>query len=204
VHLSAADAEKIDLSRFDESDLLQHMMKILFGCRIYCMFCGKEHASFAVSQIKFRHYPCTFKYAGLAGHPNVCIDNICDKSHRLTVHNSHARTTNKFLRFLINENDPVCLGAAIKCFMPKLAPNQTRMYCRLATQEYIEATYQCHGNSTSLFYANTPLGANKLKELMAKGAEITGISKNCRPHSLCAVGVTKLANDSTIRLELKI
>jgi hypothetical protein len=198
VHLSAADAEKIDLSRFDESDPLQHMMKILFGCGIYCMFRGKEHASFAVSQIKFGHYPCTFEHAGLAGHPNVSIDNICDKSHRLTVHNSHARTTNEFLRFPINENDPACLGAAIKRFMPKLAPNQTRMYCRPATQEYIEATYRRHGNATSLFYANTPLGANKLRELMSKGAEILGISKNFRPHSLRAVGVTKLANDSAI------
>jgi hypothetical protein len=174
------------------------MMKILFRCGIYCMFCRKEHASFAVSQIKVGHYQCTFEHAGLAGHPNICIDNICDKSHRLTVHNSHAMTTNKFLHFPINENDLACLGAAIKRFMPKLAPNQTRMYCRPATQEYIEATYRHHGNSTSLFYANTLLGANKLRELMAKGAEILGISKNFRPHSLRAVGVTILANDSTI------
>jgi hypothetical protein len=113
------------------------MMKILFRCGIYCMLHRKEHASFTVSQIKFRHYPCMFEHAKLAGHPNICIDNICNKSHRLTIHNSHAKTTNEFLHFLINKNDLACLGAAIKRFMPKLAPNQTRMYCHPATREYM-------------------------------------------------------------------
>jgi hypothetical protein len=50
-----------------------------------------------------------------------------------------------------------------------------------------EATYQHHGNAASLFYANTLLRAKKLRELMAKGAEILGISKTFMPHSLCAV-----------------
>jgi hypothetical protein len=49
-----------------------------------------------------------------------------------------------------------------------------------------------------VFYANSPLGLNKIKELMAMGAAILGISKNFRAHSLRAVGVTKLANDSSI------
>jgi hypothetical protein len=40
VHLSAEDAEKIDLSKFNEDDPNQHMMKVMFGCGVYCMFRG--------------------------------------------------------------------------------------------------------------------------------------------------------------------
>jgi hypothetical protein len=39
---------------------------------------------------------------------------------------------------------------------------------------------------------------NNIKILMARGVEILGITKNFRPHSLCAVGVTLLANNSNI------
>jgi hypothetical protein len=39
---------------------------------------------------------------------------------------------------------------------------------------------------------------NSIKTLMARGAEILGITKNFRPHSLRAVGVTLLANNSNI------
>jgi hypothetical protein len=39
---------------------------------------------------------------------------------------------------------------------------------------------------------------NKLKELMVQGAKILGIKPNFKPHALRAVGVTKLANDSSI------
>jgi hypothetical protein len=45
-------------------------MKIMFGCGIYCMFHGKEHAAaFNVNQVKFGYYPRTFEFLNLAGHP---------------------------------------------------------------------------------------------------------------------------------------
>jgi hypothetical protein len=50
------------------------------------------------------------------------------------------------------------------------------------------------------FYPNLPLGVNKIKELMAAGAKILGLPDSFRPHSLHAVGVTKLANDSSISI----
>jgi hypothetical protein len=82
--------------------------------------------------------------------------------------------------------------------MEKLSPGQVRMYCRVASAEYIESNFRRHGHLTSMFYANTPLGINKLKDLMAQGAKIMGIPPNFRLHALRAVGVTKLANDSSI------
>jgi hypothetical protein len=41
---------------------------------------------------------------------------------------------------------------------------------------------------------------NKIKELMAAGAKILGLPDTFRHHSLHAVGVTKLANDSSISI----
>ncbi len=184
MHLSASDAEKIDLSKFDESDPYQHMMKILFGCGIYCMFRGKEHAAFNTSQVKFGNYPRSFEYPNLAGHPFVSIDNLLDKTHRLTVNNNYARSTSEFLRFPILPDSPSDFGASLQRFMSKLAPNQTRMYCRVASLEYIETNFRRFGNLTSIFYPNTPLGMNKLKEIMVQGARILGIPPNFKPHAL--------------------
>jgi hypothetical protein len=194
VHLSAEDADKIDLSMFDEKHPYQHMMKIMYGCGVFCMFRGREHANFLVSQVKFGHYPRTFEHAALAGHPYVAISNLTDKTHILTVNNSYARGTSEVLRFPINEDDPADFGGALQRYMNKLSPGQLRMYCRLASDQFIAATYRRHGNSTSIFHPNLPLGINKVKELICQGADILGIPRNFRPHSLRAVGVTKLAN----------
>lgn len=173
-------------------------MKIMFGCGVFCMFRGREHVSFVITQVKFGNYPRSFAHAALAGFPYVAIANLLDKTHRLTVNNSYARDTTDFLRFPINEDDPSDFGGSLKRFVQKLGPGQVRMYCRPASEEYINSNYRRHGNMTSVFYANSPLGLNKIKELMAMGAAILGISKNFRAHSLRAVGVTKLANDSSI------
>jgi hypothetical protein len=174
------------------------MMKIMFGCGVFCMFRGREHVSFVIAQVKFGNYPHSFARAALAGFLFVAIANLLDKIHQLMVNNSYARDTTDFLCFLINENDPSDFGGSLKRFVQKLGPGQVRMYCQLASEEYINSNYQHHSNMTSVFYANSPLGLNKIKELMAMGAVILGISNNFRAHSLRAVGVTKLANDSSI------
>jgi hypothetical protein len=179
---------------FDEKHPYQHMMKIMYGCGVFCMFRGREHANFLVSQVKFGHYPRTFEHAALAGHPYVSISNLTDKTHMLTVNNSYARGTSEVLRFPINEDDPADFGGALQRYMKKLSPGQLRMYCRLASDQFIAATYRRHGNSSAIFHPNLPLGINKVKELICQGADILGIPRNFRPHSLRAVGVTKLAN----------
>ncbi len=198
-HLSAADAERIDLARFDEQDPWQHMMKMMFGCGTLCMFRSKEHAFFMVHQVKFGHYPHLFEHPGLAGHPYVTIDNLTDKSHQVSVNNNHARQCSEFLRFPINPSDPGDFGACVQRYMNKLSPGQTRMYCKPASEAYIESTYRRHGNTNSIFYPQTPLGVNKITALMVEGARILGIAhENFRPHALRAVGITNLANDSAV------
>jgi hypothetical protein len=197
--LSVTDTEQIDLSIFDEADPWHHMMKIMFGCGIYCMFWSKEHAYFNVNQVKLGHYPQMFEYPGLAGQPYMLINNLTDKPHRITVNNNHVHQTSKFLHFSINQDDPANWGASTDRYMAKLAPGQTRMYCKPDTEAYINSTYWCHGNNSSIFYPNTPLGINKITALMVEGARILGIlHNNLFLHILCAVGITNLANNSSI------
>jgi hypothetical protein len=174
------------------------MMKVMFGCGVYCMFRGQEHASFCVNQIKFGHYPCSFEHAQLAGHPYVSISNLTDKTHQITVNNSYSRDTTDSLRFPINQSDPADFSASLQRLLEKLGPGQVRVYCRPVSAEYIACTYRRHGNTKSLYYPKSPLGMNSIRNLMASGAAILGISPNFRPHSLRAVGVTKLANNSSI------
>jgi hypothetical protein len=152
VHLSAADADRIDLSLFNEEDLLQHMMKLIFGFRINCMLCGNKHATLLVAQVIFGSYPCTFEYPALAGHPYAALDNLIDKICKVTVHNNYARCPLEFLRIPINETDPACLGVSVKRYMKKIAPDQVCLYCCVVTPEYTpQSNYHCHGNTTSIF-----------------------------------------------------
>jgi hypothetical protein len=166
VHLSAEDADKIDLSMFNEKHPYQHMMKIMYGCRVFCMFHGRKHTNFLVNQVKFGHYPHTFEHAALAGHPYILISNLTDKTHILTVNNSYARGTSEVLHFPMNENHPIDFGGALQCYMKKLSPGQLRMYCRFASDQFIAATYRHHGNSSSIFHPNLPLRINKVKGLI--------------------------------------
>jgi hypothetical protein len=89
----------------------------------------------------------------------------------------------------------------VKQYMTKVAPGQVRLYCCVATAEYIQSNYHWHGNMTAMFYPNLPLRTNKAKELLATGAKLLGLPASFRPHSLCAVSVTKLANDSSISID---
>ena len=51
--MAKVDSDKLCLSSFDESDPIQHIMKILFGFGIYFGFRGRmEHAKMHVSHIQ--------------------------------------------------------------------------------------------------------------------------------------------------------
>jgi hypothetical protein len=123
------------------------------------------------------------------------LSNLLDKVHTLAVNNSYTRGILEVLCFPINKNDMSNFGGTLQCYMNKLTPGQVRMYCRLASYQFIAATYWRHGNSSSISHPNIPLGINKIKDLICQGDDIIlGIPRNFRPHSLQAIGVTKLAN----------
>ena len=199
--LSTEDAKKIILSKFDESIPEQHQMKLLFGCGVYCAFCGcSEHTRLHTNQIVFGQYPENFENPALCGvqYASVAVF-LSDKSHSITVNNSYAREMKNVLRFPIDTQDPSSFGGAIKRFWKKLSPGQSRVYCQVAGLNY-QRTLALSGHPNSIFYPSKPLGDKKIHKLFKKGAQILGLPSNFKPHSLRGACITRLVNDDSVSL----
>jgi hypothetical protein len=190
------------LSKFNEDVPKQHMMKILFGCGIYAAFRGSsEHVNFSPSHVSFGIYPMSYEVPELRGVRYVSIDAFGqDKSHKITVNSNYSRETSATLSFPINENDPNCFGASLRRYIAKLSPGQKRMYCYWSTDD--SAIYDRSDGKIlkNIFHARKPLGMNKIRELFTEGAAILGLPSNFLPHSLRALCITRLVNDSAVSL----
>ena len=199
--LSAANVEKIDISKFVEADPRQHCMKLLFGMGFYAAFRGStEHAQFTKNQVSFGTYPENFENTTLAGRPYVAITNISnDKTCTISITNSYARDTNQVLRFPVNIESMKCFGGTIAQFYKKLAPGQVRMYCQVATDSY-KQKLALEGFPEAEFYGNKPLGRKSIATYFKDGAKILGLPDTFRPHSLRGACITQLANDGSVSI----
>ena len=97
--LEALEVEKIVLSKFDEDDLHQHMMKVMFGCGMFAAFHGQnEHTMFYTNQLKIGHYLDNFEIKELVGLRYAAIDHMpFDKTNKVTVNNSYRRSTTNIM-----------------------------------------------------------------------------------------------------------
>ena len=136
MRLSAEDAEKVVLSKFDEADPYQHMMKVMFGCGIYAAFRGStEHVLFSPLHLSIGTYPSNFESRPLAGLQYITINSFqADKSNKITVTSNYARDTSQALRFPIIQDDPNDFGSTVLRLYHKMSPGQIRMYCYPVTE----------------------------------------------------------------------
>ena len=199
--LKANEVEKIDLSKFDESVLRQHMMKLMFCCGLYAAFRGcQEHVKFCISMVTFGHYPHDFETPELRGQRCVSISNFpSDKTRTLSVTNSYAREMGTHLRFPIFPDDPNDFGGCLERFVRKMAPGQQRMYCREGTEGYKKDMVR-KGYPECEMYPTSYIGRTGLAALFAEGAEILGLPATFRPHSLRGACITKMVNDESVSL----
>ena len=197
--LTASDVEKIDLTKFDESIHVQHIMKCLFGCGLYgCFRGGKEHSELSIAQISFGVFPSDFPTVGLRGKRYVCITFFAnEKTHKISVHNSYVRDTEDVLRFPIDESNPACFGASLERLVKKAGPGQVKLYCREASPEY-QATMALQGYPNATMYPTKNYGINYINGFFKEGAKILGLDPNFKPHSLRSACITKLANDPSV------
>ena len=199
-HLRAEDVEKISLAKFNENDPIQHMMKVLFGCGLYAGFRGnQEHTFFNIKQINQGHYPEKHENPDLAGLPYISIDNMLDKTNKLSVHNSYLRQTGNSMRFPCDFDDDNNFGAALVRLVEKMSPGQTCIYCKVATTSYI-ASLQRMGHMKALFFPAKPLGAKTITKLFKDDANLLGLSPSFRAHSLRSAFITMLANDPSVSI----
>ena len=94
-----------------------------------------------------------------------------------------------------DDNDPTSsdFGGSIKRFLEKLAPGQTRIYCKAIPEDL--RSVDKSGNS-KFFYANQPVRKNLISDLFKEGADMLGLPnpKKIAPHCLRSYMVTKIAN----------
>ena len=122
------DMHLIDLSKFDEDDPHQHIMKILFGCGSEFGFRGKsEHTLACIWQIKIGRFPVGHEWYG---HQYVAFIGMCDKTHKLSLKNTSVRDEEEFHRLPVIEDDPKNLGASIMRYLKKVDDDQVRLYCK--------------------------------------------------------------------------
>ena len=191
--LDETEKEKIDLSCFDEKDARQHQMKLLFGCGIYFGFRGKdEHVFLETNNITHGTFPSNHPFSG---HEWYGVENITDKTHKLSIHKDRVRDTKNCMRVPIMDDDPTSsdFGGCIKRFLEKLAPGQTRIYCKVVP-ENVQSVDK--SGQSECFYANQPVGKNLISNLFKEGAGILGLPnpEKISPHCLRSYMVTKLAN----------
>lgn len=195
--MEKSESLKIDISIFDENDPQEHQMKILYGCGINFGLRGNdEHTSLEVRHIVHGYFdlshPC-------AGYEYYGLDGLTDKTHKLDVNNDHVRENSDYMRLPVLDDNPwsSCLAGSIKRFLTKLAPGQTRIYCKVVPKELRENSGPYQGK---YFYPNNPLGRNTVLKVFKSGALILGLSNPDKfsPHSLRAYFVTRLANDSGV------
>ena len=188
---------RLDISVFNEDNPTEHQMKLLYGCGImYGLRGSNEHTELEVRNIIrgvfTEEHPCTgMEYYGIEG--------LVDKTHKLDINNDHVRENSDHMRLPVMDNDPTsaCLSGSIKRFLDKLAPGQTRIYCKVVPEHVRNTPGKFHGQ---FFYPNSPLGRNTILKVFKAGAVILGLPnpETFSPHSLRAYFVTSLANDSGV------
>ena len=183
----------IDLSKFDENDPSQHQMKILFGCGAKYGFRGNsEHTFLEVSSIVHGTFPKRHPYAGYTYYG---FEGMLDKTNNLSYHQDYVRECKDAMRLPKMNDDPTSddIAGSIERFLKKLAPGQTRFYCKTVAKEHCVPD---ENGNMPLFYAHMPLGKSSINKLFKEGAKILGLPD---PDSFCAYSlrayfVTRLSN----------
>ena len=141
------EAKRLDLTNFLEEDPYQHLIKILFACGLQGGFRGNsKHANLEIHYITRGSYP--------PGHPLeskgwYAITNFMDKTHKLSFHNLHLRDDRELFRSPVLEDNPDTLGGIIHGLLPKLTPNQIRIYCKPMSKEQRERYITAAGDQNA-------------------------------------------------------
>ena len=176
-------------------------MKVAFGSGIQFGFRGNsEHTFLETHCITQGFFPSRHPFAG---YEYIGISDIQDKNIKLSVNQDHVRDMKDHMRTPIMDNDPTSadFGGSFKRFLNKLAPGQTRLYCKVIPENCRHEDPST--GRTEVFYGNCPLGKEYVNKLFKDGAAILGLANasSFAPHSLRAYFVTKLSTGDGVNQE---
>ena len=92
---------------------------------------GGEYVILEVSQITHGIFEEGHPLAGIKWYG---LSRISDKMMVLSATNNHLRCDDDFMRSPLIPGDMKCLGGIIESYLPKVAPGQVRLFCRVFTE----------------------------------------------------------------------
>ena len=192
------DTQKFILSKFDENDLGQHLMKVLliFGC-LFGLRGNQEHTMLTTDNIGSGTYPDS--HHAFAGMDWWGLQNICDKTFRINLSNFYARNEKDLGRFPVMPDLNEDMGGTIMRWMEKLkaAPKSTKKNKPITNRIYRRISPD--GKS----FENRPMGHETVRKTFREAFKFLGISnwETLRPHALRGLLISVLANDPTVSLK---
>jgi len=124
---------ELDWTVFDESDPAQMAMKVMSIFGSFFGFRGrKEHAQMTVNNLTHGMFEAGHLFEG---HYYFGLQDLWDKSNKLTFFNQTARETNITRIPVIDRDDQADPGGTIHRFLKMLSPGQQRLYCYEASKE---------------------------------------------------------------------
>jgi hypothetical protein len=192
IRVKEEDVKKIDMSVFDKKDLRQLQMKTLISFGSCFGFCGsQEHTFLKKDQIGNGHY--ADDHPAFPGYEWWGLNRMNnDKTQVLSLRNGHVRDMQDFGSFPVLSDgvngDVACdIGGAIKRLFLALPDDGCDCFYRRISKDGKKFT-------------KAPLGKDSIRNVFREGFNKLGISnyETLRPHALCALFITALANDSSV------
>ena len=174
------------LKRYDEDDLRQHQKKlwVLIGLAVGTR--GLEQHQFEVRHIERDICGSDHPKEGMMYYKIVGLNH---KRGKLSTTNVYADTEQsmKMLLYCLKK-DGLCAASCLERYLKKLAPGQTRIYCRV--------------KKDGTMSGGQPLGRNTCSKMVKEVGEDCGIvdMAKFKPHVFRHQFLTMLANDPSLNL----
>ena len=174
------------LKKYDEEDLKQHQKKLWVLIGLATGPRGQEQHTFEVHHIE--KDVCGPEYAkkGMVYYAFVGLDH---KRGKLTTTSCYADDDDAMKMLLYcNKKDGLCAASCLERYLDKLAPGQTRLYCRVKKDNTMSALQ--------------PMGRNTCSKMVKEIGMDCGIvdMKKWKPHVFRHQFLTLLANDASLNL----
>ena len=178
----------IQLRKYDEDNLYEHMQKLAILLGLQTGLRGLEHCKIEVNNIEKDEFDKKHPLASMTYYSLVNMDH---KTNKVSTTNPYLDDGNP-LKMPVYSNDKwdLCCGGCLERYLDKLHPGQLRLFCKVARKK-------------NRFYNSLiPLGKTGLPNLIKAAGIDAGIQdiESFSGHSLRKQYITMMANDPNVSL----
>lgn len=190
------NSTQLDLSRFNEDVFSEHQKKVAVILGAFYGIRGmKEMSNLLIGNIDHGVIEAGHEYAGKMYYG---INDLTDKSCKITFTNTVARQTNHMRLPVLDENDPNDVAGCIGRYLKKVSPSQLRLFCKEASPKQ-KHHYGTMGWPNAQMSPHQPLGHNAMRDLMREASNDLGF--DVAGHAFRRLFVSTLVNDGRVSAE---